>query len=204
MTYIIKGKKMIDETLLRSYGAVEKQLKKGAFLFMEGDNAVNYYQIVAGKLKMNNYNDAGQEMIQGLFEAGDSFGEPAILGDFPFPANGEVIEDVVVLCLEKKRFFTLLHDHPSVSIALLKVLSRRLRFKAMLSREVKGFDAEHRIMTLLNYLKTQAQIEGEYCVDITRQTIGDLTGLRVETVIRTIKILQTKGLVQIRKRKLYL
>lgn len=195
---------MIDENLLRAYGSVEKRLKKGAFLFLEGDIAINYYQIVSGKMKMNNYNEQGQETIQGLFKSGDSFGEPALLGDFPFPANGEVVENVVLLSLEKSRFFELLHAQPKISVELLKVLSQRLRFKAMLSREVKGHAAEHRIMSLLSYLKTESKSQEAYCVTITRQTIGDLTGLRVETVIRTIKVLETKGLVKVVNRKLYL
>ena len=36
---------MIDEGLLKQYGAVYKQLDKGQFLFNEGDTAVFYYQI---------------------------------------------------------------------------------------------------------------------------------------------------------------
>lgn len=195
---------MISEELLKRYGGVEKRLSKGEFLFMEGDIAVNYYQIVTGKMKMNNYNDLGQETVQGVFSSGDSFGEPALLGDFPFPANGEVIEKVVLISLEKSRFLNLLQAHPPISLELLKVLSKRLRFKAMLSKEVKGHVAEHRIMSLLNYLKSQSKIEREYSVEMTRQMIGDLTGLRVETVIRTIKLLEKKGLLKVKKRKLYL
>jgi len=40
-------------------------------------------------------------------------------------------------------------------------------------------------------------------VEITRQQIADLTGLRVETVIRSIKSLERKGELSIVKRKVY-
>ena len=40
-------------------------------------------------------------------------------------------------------------------------------------------------------------------VEITRQQIADLTGLRVETVIRAIKSLEKKGEVTIKDRKVY-
>ena len=195
---------MIDENLLKKYGATHKKLQKGEMLFSEGDEAFFYYQILSGKVKMNNYNDNGKETIQGIFGAGKSFGEPAILGDFVFPANGEGVEDAVLIRLEKSRFFQLLQENPEVSIGLLKVLSHRLRFKAIMAKEVKGHEAEHRIMTLLKYLKKNSETDGEYCVDITRQTIANMTGLRVETVIRAIKNLKDKEMLQVKNRKLFL
>ena len=42
-----------------------------------------------------------------------------------------------------------------------------------------------------------------YLVDFTRQQIGDLTGLRVETVIRAIKSLEKKRMLKIINRKVY-
>lgn len=195
---------MIDEGLLKTYGAVNKHLAKGQFLFNEGDTPVFYYQIQEGQVKMNNYNEDGQETIQGLFGAGQSFGEPAVLGDFVFPANAEAIEDTQLICLEKHRFLELLREHPEVSLQLLQILSKRLRFKAILSKEVKGHEAEHRILELLSYLKKEAGVADEYCVNITRQTIANLTGLRVETVIRTIKQLEKTNRITIKARKIYL
>ena len=82
---------MIDVQLMAEFGAVEKQLDKGEMLFQEGDKAIFYYQILDRAVKMNNYNHEGQEPIQGLFKEGDSFGEPAIIGAFPFPAKARFI-----------------------------------------------------------------------------------------------------------------
>jgi len=196
---------MIEIDLLREYGAVNRKVSKGAMLFQEGDVAVFYYQILSGSMKMNNYNDDGKEMIQGIFQEGKSFGEPAIFGNFPYPANGEAVKDSVLICLEKSRFVKLLKDHPSIAFDFLHILSKRLRYKAILSKEIKGYEAEHRILSLLEFLKKEAQEEEQvYEVKITRQTIADLTGLRVETVIRAIKVLKEKEKLQIKNRKLYL
>jgi len=195
---------MIEIALLKEYGAVEKHLDKGEMLVQEGEIAIFYYQILSGVVKMNNYNDDGQETIQGIFEAGKSFGEPAILGDFAFPANAIAVEQSVLICLEKSRFLALLKANPDVSIQLLGILSKRLRFKAILSKEVKGFDAEHQIMTLLNYLKKDANGGAHFQIDMTRQTIANLTGLRVETVIRSLKKLAIEGKITIENRKVYL
>ncbi len=195
---------MINIELLIAYGAVQRKLLKDEMLFQEDDEAVFYYQIISGSIKMNNYDESGNETIQGLFKNGQSFGEPAILGDFKYPANAEAVEHTVLVKLEKSRFLKLVQENPSISLQLLSTLSKRLRFKAILSKEIKSYDAEHRIMTLLNVLKENVIGKEETLIDITRQTIANLTGLRVETVIRAIKRLEGQKQIKIIKRKIYL
>lgn len=195
---------MIDEKILRKFGAVEKRLEKGEILFLEGNEAFFYYQILSGVIKMNNYNENGREMIQGLFTKGQSFGEPALLGNFPFPANAEAVEKAHLICLEKSLFFEMLKKCPEISIQLLEVISKRLQFKAMIAKEISGYEAEHRILTLLHYLKKNSKQEKEFCINMTRQTIASLIGLRVETVIRSVNELKQKGSLKIKGRKIYI
>lgn len=195
---------MIKVELLKNFGAVEKKADKGQLLFREGDTAKFYYQIIDGAIKMNNYTKDGQETIQGLFRAGDSFGEPPLFGNFPYPANAEILESAQLVCLEKHRFIQLINKHTDIGMHLLQTLSKRLHFKAVLSKEVKAHEAEHRILTLLQYLKQNEGRTAPYQVNLTRQVIANMTGLRVETVIRAIKRLNQKGLIEIRDRKLFL
>ncbi len=195
---------MIDELILREYGAVEKQLCKGEVLFVEGELPVFYYQVFSGTMKMNNYNENGNEIIQAIFTKGQSFGEPAILGNFPFPANAVAVEDTHLICLEKSRFIKMLRTHAEICIELLRGISKRLEFKSMIAKEISGYEAEHRILTLLNYFKTNAGASGAFQVNITRQTIASLVGLRVETVIRAIGELKKKGQIKVRNRKIFL
>ncbi|MGB1206574.1 MAG: Crp/Fnr family transcriptional regulator [Chitinophagales bacterium] len=195
---------MINIELMQKYGAVRQKILKGGFLFYEGDKAVYYYQILSGAMKMNNYDESGNETVQGIFKENQSFGEPAILGNFEFPANAEAIENTTVIKLEKNRFFLLLKEHSEISLQLLATLSKRLRFKAILSKEVKSYDAEHRVLTLLHLFKNKNNQTADEYIDLTRQTIANLTGLRVETVIRVIKKLESQQKLKIIKRKIYL
>jgi CRP-like cAMP-binding protein len=58
---------------------------------------------------------------------------------------------------------------------------------------------------LLSYFKKTKKNICPDCnkIKLTRQQIADMTGLRVETVIRTIKQLEEKGEVTIEKGKVY-
>ena len=194
---------MIAEHLLHSYGASEKQLKKGEQLFQEGESACFYYQVISGLVKLNNYSEEGKETIQGLYGNQEGFGISALLGDFPLSENAVAETDTQLIYLEKGRFLKLLSDRADVSRRLLKELSLRMHFDTMLLKEMKSSTAEKQVLTLLNLLKKNAGIDEDYLVDITRQTIGNFVGLRVETVIRILRKLEKDGKVRIRERKLY-
>lgn len=75
---------MIDPLVLLRYGAREVSLQKDDVLFREGDEALYYFQMRSGSIKMITNSPDGQEFIQGIFKGADSFGEPPLLCSFPY------------------------------------------------------------------------------------------------------------------------
>ncbi len=197
---------MISDNLLLDFGAKIISYPKGTQLFREGETALNFYQVVSGEVKMNNFNLDGKEFIQGIFAAGQSFGEPPLFADVKYPANAEAISDSEVIQLHKSQFFALLSAHPDIHLKMTETLAKRLFYKAIMVSEISSQEPEHRILRILDYLKKHVhKIEGKFAfkVDLTRQQIADLTGLRVETVIRATKSLEKKGELKIKSRKVY-
>ena len=196
---------MISDSLLLEFGARRLSIKKGETLFYAGDTPKNFYRIAAGEIKMNNFNDEGKEFIQGIFAPGMSFGEPPLFIDKPYPANAEALTDAEVLVLSKEAFFEMLRKNPEVNLAMSVTLSQRLYFKSIMASEISSQDAEHRIIKLIDYFKEIVGLapNEKYKVSLTRQQIADLTGLRVETVIRAIKALEKKGSLTITERKIF-
>ena len=198
-------KNLISEVLLESVNAKKIQLSKGEILFREGQTSNFYYQVISGEIKMNNFNDEGKEFIQGIFTAGSSFGEPPLLCDLTYPANAEAMTDAEIYTVEKKDFFKLLLENPEVNLSISQYLAERLYFKSMMASEISTQEPEHRILKLIDYLKSQVTSSEEikYRVKLTRQQIADLTGLRVETVIRAVKSLERKQELHIEDRKIF-
>ncbi|MEQ9230693.1 MAG: Crp/Fnr family transcriptional regulator [Cyclobacteriaceae bacterium] len=198
---------MISEELLAKYGASEKRLIKNELLFSAGQPASYYYQVKSGKIKMNNYNEEGREFIQRIFETGQSFGEPPLLGEWDYPANAVSVTDCTLWRLTRPKFITLLFENPQAHLDLTKHICERLYYKATIAAEMSTNGPEHRIMTLLSYVKKHVHGVGDDSaikIDLTRQQIGDLCGLRVETAIRTIKKLEVQGKLSIKNRKVFI
>lgn len=196
---------MIDEKLLIEYGATEVNLEKGQYLFHEKERVSNYFQIKSGKIKMFNLNTDGKLFTQGMFQAGESFGEPPLFTDSNYPACTVSEENTTLYKLPKSKFIKLLKENPEIHFRFTRMLATRLLYKSMLLKEISSFKPEHRILSLIDYLKKEEGIPADqkFEVSLTRQHIADLTGLRVETVIRSVKTLEKEGSLDIRGHKIY-
>ncbi|SNR68073.1 Crp/Fnr family transcriptional regulator [Flavobacterium sp. ov086] len=197
---------MIAIDLLEKYGALKKFFAKNEIIFEEGNLPTHYYQIVYGEVKMSNYNDDAREFIQGIFYKEQSFGEPPLFLNQKYPANAIAVEDAEVLLLPKSSFMKLLEENAAISIKIIENLAQRLYYKSVMAAEMSTQEPEHRVLKLIDhgiaYFNFKKDENG-YLISFTRQQIGDLTGLRVETVIRTIKALEKKGVLKIINRKVY-
>ncbi|RYJ37186.1 CRP/FNR family transcriptional regulator [Flavobacterium anhuiense] len=197
---------MITVELLEKYGVIKKSFDKNDIILEEGNLPSHYYQIISGEVKMSNYNDDGREFIQGIFYNGQSFGEPPLFLNQNYPANAIAVENTEIFILPKENFMKLLEENPKVSIKIIENLAQRLYYKSVMAAEISTHEPEHRVLKLIDhgiaYFNFQKDKNG-YLINFTRQQIGDLTGLRVETVIRTIKALEKKGELKIINRKVY-
>ena len=197
---------MIDKDLLIQFGAKTTYFKKGEIIFSLENIPRYYYQILVGAIKMNNFNEDGKEFVQGLFSEGDSFGEPPLFLTDNYPANAVALVDSKIFTLPKDKFMEMLMLNPKVHLSVTSNLAQRLYYKSIMASEIASEEPEHRVLKLIDYFKTKinkASLNSVYKVEITRQQIADLTGLRVETVIRSIKSLERKGKLMISQRKVY-
>jgi CRP-like cAMP-binding protein len=194
---------MISETLLLKYGATTENADASEIIISEKKRADFYFQIKIGEVKMFNLNEQGKEFVQGIFYDGESFGEPPLLGDFKYPASAVAVKPTELYKLNKTKLFELLTENPEVNLKFTKALAKRLYYKATILKEISVHPPEHRILALIDFLKSKYGTEELFQVELTRQQIADLTGQRVETVIRAIKQLEQEGEIKLIKHKVF-
>jgi len=196
---------MIDEDTLLTWGATYRKLRKGEVVFQEGAQGFFYHQLVQGKVKWINIDDNGKEFIQCIINEGESFGELPLLDDGPYVATSVAMEDSVVLRLRKETFLQLLRENPRIHFKFTRLMTERLRLKFIFLKELSNQDPERKVLTILEHYREDGDdcFSGKHRINLTRQQIANMTGLRVETVIRTIKALEEEGRVVIERGKVF-
>lgn len=203
--FLRKKRKVFPSKTLEKYHAKLVTLRKDQVLFHEGDKALDYFQVEEGSVKMFIASSDGQEFIQGIFTSGESFGEPALIGNFPYPGSVVAIEPAKVWKLPGDYFLQMLKENFELHLKMDQVLCQRLRYKSMVLSEISSYEPEHRLIALLKYFKsknTKPGLLSKIIIPYTRQQLADMSGLRVETVIRTVKKMEKDGKITLEGHKI--
>jgi CRP/FNR family transcriptional regulator len=195
----------IDLDLLFSWGAVAKKYKKNEVVFDEAQDAHFYYQIMDGSVRMYNSNEEGKEFTQGLFCKGESFGSPPLFIDQQYPSKAVCIQDCTIVKLSKDKFLKILDEFPNILKSFLILLANKIHSKSTTSKEIINQKPEFRILAFLKSYKRKSKYDNadKILIPYTRQEIANYTGLRVETVIRTVTKMNASKKVEIINHKIF-
>ncbi|MGO4709435.1 Crp/Fnr family transcriptional regulator [Chryseobacterium sp. 2TAF14] len=190
---------VIDEEILLKNKAEIQEYKAGETIFLEGSLPKYYFQIRSGLAKLNTYREDGSEFIHSIPSDGHCFAETFLWCDVPYCINAESVSDTVIIKLGKSDFMQMLSENKDLTQNLLRHNSERMYYRHKMLATLSINNPSHRIYRVLEFLKNHHGIKEpfEFIVPFSRQQIANLTGLRVETVIRTVKKLEQENLVRI-------
>lgn len=196
---------MINEDLLFSFGAELRTYDPDDIIFSEGDVPGFYFFITEGKVKLNNYNEAGKEFIQGIFSNGHSLGLSSLFALKNYPVNAVAVEESEIVRIPKSHFLDILKKQPELYPQILQCMSENMHYKYLMMQSMAFQNPSQKLLTLMDYLKIHHEDQSQYALQIpfTRQQLASLTGLSVETVIRVIKNMEKEGILKIQNRKIY-
>jgi len=191
----------LPEATLAAIGAHGRirRLRRGEFLFFEGDRAGDVNFVLAGRVKIVRETEDGQEIILRLIETGKIFGGAGGWGAERYPATAVALDDATVFRLPVADFAALVATHPDFALAMIKELGARLREAEARIGELQAERVERRIARTLLRLagttgqKTAAGIEIE--LPQSRQHLAELTGTTLSTVSRVLREWDRRGLV---------
>src|SRR5262245_38253287 len=107
--------------------SIRKHYAKDAVIFFENEEGDFFFMILDGRIKVTILGDDGREVILSLLGPGDFFGEMALLDNEPRSATAIAVEDSELLSLHRTDFQTVLTENRSITSALIKTVSARLR-----------------------------------------------------------------------------
>jgi len=105
----------------------EQKFFSGDRIFEINAQGDNLYILVSGRVGISIDPDPASRNFIATLGSGDCFGEMKLLDEKPRSATAHVIEDTVVLSLDKSRLRGLILSYPEISIGMLRSLSLRLR-----------------------------------------------------------------------------
>ena len=114
----------IEQVIARSH---IQNYKAGTILCRENAHEYTFYMLLEGDVEVSKGINQQEKHLLKTLTAGDFFGEMALIHNAPRAATVSAKTDVITLELNKADFDEILKQSPSVSMAMVRDISNRLR-----------------------------------------------------------------------------
>lgn len=191
--------KIIKSGVLQSY-------KKNSVVLSEEESGSALFVIAEGKVKVSRSSNDEKEVILGILNESDFFGEMSLLDGMARSATVTAIEDSKLFVIQRTEFLDLLMKYPEISIALLTELTKRFRASSSKIKALSLKDAEGKVATVLLQLADDIGKIRQGIVEIDhlpfQQELANMAGTSRETISRTLHSFAKKGLIELDGSKL--
>jgi CRP/FNR family transcriptional regulator len=193
------------EALQNRIGGQRRRIKRGDYLYRYGAEFHALYGIHAGSFKTVLLTEDGREQVTGFHMAGeviglDGLGADAYNGDAIALEDGEVIE------IASETLDSLVRHEPMLQRELFRMLAYEIQRERALMLLLGSMRAEERLAAFLLNLSQRLAVRGysptRFILRMTREEIGSLLGLKLETVSRILSRFQNEKMIRVRNREI--
>jgi CRP-like cAMP-binding protein len=179
---------------------------RDASIFFQGEPGDTFYVILSGQVKVSVSSPEGQEAILVMLDSGESFGEFALLDEQPRSATIETTTPTEVVSLRKDDFYRLIRQYPDIALALLRVLTKRLRDTDQLVQDAAFLDVGERLAKKLLLL---AETHGrttergvELGLQLTQAELASMIGATRESVNKQLGAFRDRGILAVDRQRI--
>ncbi len=176
-----------------------RPLKKGEFLFRQGDTFGSVFAVRSGALKTFGLSDGGEEQITGFHLPSELVGLSGVDGE-RYPVSAQALETTSVCEIPFERLDDLALQLPQLRRQLMRIMSREIRDDQQMMLLLSKKTADERIATFLVNLSARFRARGfsanQFRLAMSRNEIGNYLGLAVETVSRVFTRFQQNKLLE--------
>ncbi len=176
-----------------------RPMKKGEFLFRQGDAFNSVYAVRSGALKTFSLSDSGDEQITGFHLPSELVGLSGMDSD-SYPVSAVALETTSVCEIPFERLDALSAQLPQLRRQLMRIMSREIRDDQQMMLLLSKKTADERIATFLVNLSARFRARGfsanQFRLAMSRNEMGNYLGLAVETVSRVFTRFQHNQLLE--------
>jgi len=187
---------------LVSYTRLERYTT-GREVFAKGSPGPSLMAVLRGSIKISSLSDEGKEIVFGIINAGEIFGEIAVLDGEERSADATAMTDCELLVLNRRDFLHLLETRADLCMILLRILCRRLRQTSEQVEDVMFRHLESRVAKALLQLAESVGLHGlesaSVELHVSQRELGNMAGGSRESVNKILQNRHRQGLIDLGK-----
>ena len=191
-----------DELARLAAATTRRELRRGEFLFRQGEPATGLYALVHGRMALTSRLASGRERVNAIVEAGRSFGEAIMFLEKPSVVSARALGDALVLHIAKEAVFAELERSPGFARRVIAALSAKLHASVQeIDRLTLGSGGRRFAGWLLRDLPAGEHGPASVTLPAAKRAIASQLNLSAEHLSRVLRELSQAGLIEVRGRK---
>mgnify|MGYP006276685329 CR=1 FL=1 len=193
------------DLLMSRVGGQRRRLRRGDYLYRYGAQFHALFGVHAGSFKTVLLTEDGREQVTGFHMAGEVLGVDG-LGSDVYSGDAIALEDGEVIEIPRDTLDSLVRHEPLLQRELFRMLSGEIHRERALMVLLGSMRAEERIAVFLLNLSQRMASRGysatRFILRMTREEIGSLLGLKLETVSRILSRFQAEKMIRVHNREI--
>lgn len=195
-----------DETRELFNGASLRSVGANEVVFRKDDPGDGLYAVIRGRILIVAESPEGKELILNKHDAGELFGEIALLDGAGRSATAIAYEASELLFLARDRFLGFVKSRPETMIRIIELLCTRLRRATTLVEDSAFLDVTARlaklVLALLDDRGAPARPESGATLAIAQKDLALMLGVSREFVTKLLALWRDAGIVESGRRRL--
>lgn len=188
-----------DLEALRAAGR-SRRYPAGATMLLEGDRSASVILIESGRVKISSFTEDGREIVLAVRVAGDLLGELSVIDGEALSATAAAVDDVRATVVPADEFKQYLSTHAAASLALLEIVTARLRDADRKRIEFGAYDSVGRVARRLLELAERfgESVKGggvKIALPLSQEEIAGWTGSSREAVSKALRALRERDVI---------
>jgi CRP/FNR family transcriptional regulator, polysaccharide utilization system transcription regulator len=188
-------------------GLTASFVKKGDYIFKEGDKPTGLICLSEGKVKVFKEGVGGREQIVRLAKPIGFIGYRALFAEENHHASAVAIEDSIVCNVDRDTLYKLLRANNELSLSIIKAFATELGFSYFRTVTLTQKHIRGRLAESLLFLKDTYGFEKDdktLKVYLSREDIANLSNMTTSNAIRTLSAFSSEEVISIDGRKIRL
>jgi len=182
--------------------------KKKDVVFVEGGPCPGFYVVKSGRIKLIKTSRDGKEQIIKILQPGELLGMETFYDGKRYGNTAMAMDDCELCFIEKRAFFRVIGEHPSIAKKIIIALSKELDHAYSKIGSMGLMTAREKMAHLLHTLAIEYGVKENGKVklnlSLSRLEIAELLGITQETAIRLLKSFKEDGIIEIKKKEIFI
>lgn len=170
--------------------------KKNEIIYLQDDEAQNFYLLKSGRVKLFFSSINGNELILKILHPNNIFGDASYFSKTPRVTSASAVTDTELIAVDFNHLLPYLTSQPNLIAELLDIMSQTIRFFSIQVYSMAFLSADKKVAHILVQLGAyfkKKDTDQSYSIDFTHQDIAQLIGISRITTTKELKKFEKRG-----------